>query len=218
MKQQSQDVISEMLGVQPVAINSSLVSAQNRYRLYWTNIPFDMPADRGVMMRDVLQDPKDIGPEHYHSMKAVEYMEKGNEKWGQAGTRRADNYEQTPDTQKSFTLTANMHKGVPYNYFRDTRSGLIKAGEANIKGHDYNRRVYHPDGKAPSLCAASGGNLEPKTAASDDTWRKLTPIECERLQTVPDNYTEGVSNTQRYKMLGNGWTVDVVAHILRGLR
>lgn len=122
-------------------------------------------------MRDVLQDPKDIGPEHYHSMKAVEYMEKGNEKWGQAGTRRADNYEQTPDTQKSFTLTANMHKGVPYNYFRD-----------------------------------------------NGTWRKLTPIECERLQTVPDNYTEGVSNTQRYKMLGNGWTVDVVAHILRGLR
>jgi len=48
-------------------------------------------------------------------------------------------------------------------------------------------------------------------------WRKLTPLECERLQTVPDNYTEGVSNTQRYKMLGNGWTVDVIAHILKSL-
>jgi len=111
--------------------------------------------------------------------------------------------------------------------------------------------VYHPEGKAPSLCAASGGNLEPKilqtprgankgglkagdgktpslTTSSWEhnnhltyneglTWRKLTPIECERLQTVPDNYTEGVSNTQRYKMLGNGWTVDVIAHILRGI-
>jgi site-specific DNA-cytosine methylase len=50
------------------------------------------------------------------------------------------------------------------------------------------------------------------------TYRKLTPVECERLQTVPDNYTEGVSNTQRYKMLGNGWTVDVIAHIFKGLK
>jgi site-specific DNA-cytosine methylase len=48
-------------------------------------------------------------------------------------------------------------------------------------------------------------------------WRKLTPLECERLQTVPDNYTEGVSNTQRYKMLGNGWTVEVICHILKNM-
>ena len=75
-----------------------------------------------------------------------------------------------------FTLTANMHKGVPYNYFKDTRNGLIKAGEADLKGHDYVRRVYHPDGKAPSLCAASGGNLEPKTLASDTKWRKANTI------------------------------------------
>jgi len=218
MNQRSQDVITEALGVQPVPINSSLVSAQNRKRLYWTNIPFKYPTDKGILMRDILQDPSEIPPEHYHSMKAVEYMEKGNEKWGQAGNRRADGYEQTPETRKSFTLTANMHKGVPYNYFKDTRSGLIKAGEANLKGHGYNRRVYHPDGKAPTLCASSGGNLEPKTLASETTWRKLTPIECERLQTVPDNYTAHVSNTQRYKMLGNGFTVDVISQILQGIQ
>ncbi len=217
MNQRSQDVITEALGVHPVPINSSLVSAQNRKRLYWTNIPFKYPLDKGIMMKDILQDPSEISLEHYHSMKAVEYMEKGNDKWGQAGNRRADGYEQTPETQKSFTLTANMHKGVPYNYFKDTRNGLIKAGEADLKGHDYVRRVYHPDGKAPSLCAASGGNLEPKTLASDTKWRKLTPLECERLQTVPDDYTKGVSNTQRYKMIGNGWTVDVVAHIFKNL-
>jgi len=251
MNQRSQDVITEALGVQPVPINSSLVSAQNRKRLYWTNIPFKYPLDKEIMMKDILQDPSEISPEHYHSMKAVEYMEKGNDKWGQAGSRRADGYEQTPETQKSFTLTANMHKGVPYNYFKDTRSGLIKAGEADLKGHGYNRRVYHPDGKAPTLCASSGGNLEPKilqtprgwntgglkakdgktpsmTSSSwqynnhltyDEglTWRKLTPIECERLQTVPDNYTAHVSNTQRYKMLGNGFTVDVISEILQGI-
>ena len=128
-------------------------------------------------------------------------------------------------------------------------------------------RVYAPEGKSPSLCASSGGNLEPKvlvkgarmvgrrldasgtrkdhdksipikqmievrdddktnclTTVTKDSilvenmsWRKLTPLECERLQTVPDGYTEGVSNTQRYKMLGNGWTVDVIAHILKGI-
>jgi len=217
MNQRNQDVITEALGVQPIPINSSLVSAQNRKRLYWTNIPFKYPTDKGILMRDILQDPDEISPEHYHSMKAVEYMERGNEKWGQAGSRRADGYEQTPQTQKSFTLTANMHKGVPYNYFKDTRSGLIKAGEADLKGHDYNRRVYHPDGKAPTVAAASGGNLEPKTLASTTTWRKLTPVEVERLQTVPDNYTAHVSNTQRYKMLGNGFTVDVIAQILRGI-
>ena len=62
-----------------------------------------------------------------------------------------------------------------------------------------------------------GGHREPKVIVDELTWRKLTVKECERLQTVPDGYTEGVSNTQRYKMLGNGWTVDVIAHILKGM-
>ena len=100
----------------------------------------------------------------------------------------------------------------------DNFNGLLLIGYAEqIKGHGYNRRVYHPGGKAPSLCAASGGNLEPKVSLSEKKYRKLTPLECERLQTVPDNYTAHVSNTQRYKMLGNGFTVDVIAHILKGI-
>lgn len=63
-----------------------------------------------------------------------------------------------------------------------------------------------------------GGHREPKVAVSNYGWRKLTPLECERLQTMPDNYTNHVSNTQRYKMIGNGWTVDVIAHILKGIQ
>tara|TARA_B100000902_G_scaffold86482_1_gene90694 strand:- start:1859 stop:3193 length:1335 start_codon:yes stop_codon:yes gene_type:complete len=313
MKQEFQDVISEHLGVKPVRLNSNIVSAQNRDRLYWTNIPVkSFPENKRIYLKDILQDVAEIGEEHYHSMKSVAYMERGNDKWKQAGSRRADGYEQTPETEKSFTLTANMHKGVPYNYFKETRqmsfdfhepetkSGLIMAGQADLKGHDYNRRVYHPDGKAPTLAANSGGNLEPKimqvprgknqggikandgkvptmsgsaweqnnfvvgrivnrrldesgTRRDDDKsvpftqkvetrtddksnclttvekdnvvvnpdelrWRKLTPIECERLQTVPDNYTKCVSNTQRYRMLGNGWTVDIICHLLEGMR
>ena len=268
MKQECQDVISDILGVYPIAINSNLVSAQNRYRLYWTNIPFDgQPEDKGIMLKDILEDYHLIGSEHFHSEKAVAYMERGNDKWMQAGSRRADRYAQTPDKDKSFTLTANIYKGVPYNYFEDTRAnlepsdnGLILAGHAtNINGHDLMKRIYHADGEAPTLNACTGGNREPKvvccasrgryvegnsgkteqrlecredgktntlTTVQKDNfvlnkncnkWRKLTPLECERLQTVPDGYTVGVSNTQRYKMIGNGWTVDVIAHIFKGI-
>jgi DNA-cytosine methyltransferase len=188
MNQRSQDVISRALGVEPIAINSSLVSAQNRYRLYWTNIPFDMPKDKDIKLKDILEDG-------------------------------------CVDRDKSHCLDANYFKGGNLkSYFEKHRrqlvfsdDGLCHVGDADLKGHGYNRRVYHPEGKAPSLCASSGGNLEPKTITSDTTWRKLTVTECERLQTVPEGYTEGVSNTQRYKMLGNGWTVDVIAHILQGI-
>ena len=79
-------------------------------------------------------------------------------------------------------------------------------------------RVYSPKGKSPTLMAGeSGGGKEPCKINDDLVWRKLTPLECERLQTVPDNYTEGVSNTQRYRMLGNGWTCDVIAHIYKNM-
>jgi DNA-cytosine methyltransferase len=190
MAQRSQDVITEALGVEPIAINSNLVSAQNRYRLYWTNIPFDMPTDRGITMNDILE---------------------------------GDWYS---DRDKSHCLDANYFKGGNLrSYFTKHRrqlvfskDGMACVGEADVKGHGYNKRVYHKDGKAPSLCAASGGNLEPKVFIEPDQWRKLTPTECERLQTVPDGYTSSVSNTQRYKMLGNGWTVDVVANILKGAK
>lgn len=221
-------------------INSSLVSAQNRKRFYWTNIVLDepQPKDRGVVLKDILEDG-------------------------------------LTDRTKSHCLDANYFKGGNLkSYFEKHRRQLVfsddqmcHVGDADLKGHDYVRRVYAAEGKSPSLCASSGGNLEPKvlvkgarmvgrrldasgtrkdndksiaikqmievrdddktnclTTVTKDSilienmsWRKLSCLECERLQTVPDGYTEGVSNTQRYKMLGNGWTVDVIAHILKGL-
>jgi len=219
MNQESQDVITKELGVEPILINSSLLSAQNRKRLYWTNIPFDMPQDAGIVLKDILQDPSEIDPKFFYSNKSVEYMERGNEKWQQAGSRRADGYTQDPSKDKSFTLTANFHKGVPYNYFNDTRfHDCQQIGTANdINGHDILKRIYSVNGKSPTLNTMQGGNREPKIALNDTHYRKLTPVECERLQTVPDNYTNHVSNTQRYKMLGNGWTIDIIAHILKGI-
>ena len=117
----------------------------------------------------------------------------------------------------------------------------IQVGEADLKGHDIIKRVYSPEGKAPTLTTMGGGHREPKVVIRKKSktvrtggrnsydrhewdsvdnlhWRKLTPKECARLQTVPDDYCDGVSDTQKYKMLGNGWTVDVIAHILKGIK
>lgn len=260
MKKEFQAIITEQLGVQPIRINSNLVSAQNRDRLYWTNIPVQsLPENKRIVLKDILEDGY-TDREKSHCLDA-NYFKGGNLK----------SYFEKNRRQLVFELDNNPNNS----------SGLILAGEADLKGHGYNRRVYHPDGKAPTLAAASGGNLEPKvlypasivgrringegvrkdndksvpinqclevheneksrclSTVEKDTllsplpegrypdayseemrlmWRKLTPLECERLQTVPDGYTEGVSNTQRYRMLGNGWTVDVICHLMEGMK
>ena len=239
MKQESQDIISEYLGVKPVMINSSLFSAQNRKRLYWTNIPFDtMPtADKGIVLQDILEED------------------------GIA------NEAMTNKLGKSHCITARYNGAVWWNSIQRKQRTMVQVGEADtINGHDILKRIYSPSGKAPTLNTMGGGNREPKVAIGrivnrrldehgvrkdgqldlpftkqlevSDTgksnclttftkdnvlvngmqWRKLTPLECERLQTVPDNYTNHVSNSQRYKMLGNGWTVDVISHIMKGLK
>ena len=236
MKKEYQEIISEHLGVEPVMINSALVSAQNRVRLYWTNIPgLIQPEDKGLVLKDIIEDG-------------------------------------VVDRTKSHCLDANYFKGGNLkSYFEKHRrqlvfskNGLCHVGDADLKGNDSIKRVYHPDGKSPTLTTMQGGHREPKvlcgrivgrkinpnTGKRDDynpdlkaeqrleprldeksgtlttvqkdnvvithlTYRKLTPLECERLQTVPDGYTAGVSNTQRYKLLGNGFTVDVIKHILQ---
>jgi len=231
-------------------INSALVSAQNRVRYYWTNIPgVEQPEQRGMVLRDILENKEIDGL----SEKAIAYMNRGSEKWS-GGKSRAEHYIKH-ESKKSNCLTANMHKGVPYGVIAIDKP--IQVGEAiDINGHDILKRVYSEDGKSPTLNTCTGGNREPKVLAGawrgrykadgsteqklevrrggktnslttvqkdnvvvkDEVyWRKLTPIECERLQTVPDDYTNHVSNTQRYKMLGNGFTVEVICHILNNM-
>ena len=231
-------------------INSALVSAQNRVRYYWTNIPgVEQPEQRGMVLRDILENKEIDGL----SEKAIAYMNRGSEKWS-GGKTRAEHYIKH-ESKKSNCLTANMYKGVPYGVIAVDKP--VQVGEAiDINGHDILKRVYSEDGKSPTLNACTGGNREPKVLAGawrgrykadgsteqklevrrggktnslttvqkdnvvvkDEVyWRKLTPIECERLQTVPDDYTNHVSNTQRYKMLGNGFTVEVICHILNNM-
>jgi len=189
MKLECQDIISHYLGVEPIAINSNLVSAQNRYRLYWTNIPQDgLPEDKGIVLKDIIEDG-------------------------------------LVDRSKAHCLDANYWKGGNLrSYFEKHRwqlvfseDGLCHVGDADLNGHGYLRRVYHSMGKAPCLTSNGGGNREPKVYVPPMKYRKLNPTECERLQNLPDGYTNHVSATQRYKVLGNGFTVDVIAHLLKGI-
>jgi DNA-cytosine methyltransferase len=244
MKKEYQDIISEYLGVEPILINSDLVSAQNRKRLYWTNIPgIIQPEDKGILLKDIVHENTDVDRDKAYCIDA-NYYKGGNLKQYFEKSRRQLVFEDLQEYIVPFDKTLQIldkevQKGK-VGYFR-------KDSQAN--------RVYYIHDKAVTLTGESGGgaakmgqylfgcitpdrvnkrqdgqrfNAGKKfyTLTAQDKHgvliegyiRKLTPIECERLQTLPDNYTEGVSNTQRYKMLGNGWTVDVIAHIITGLK
>jgi DNA (cytosine-5)-methyltransferase 3A len=211
MKQEWQDIITEAVGVEPVKFNSKLVSAQSRPRLYWTNIEgFELPEDKGIIMLDILED--EVEEKYYLSDKAIEYMDRERDK----GRSRWEYHKNNPEG-KAGCLTANMYKGVPYGCVILDKPNRIAS--VDIKGHDYIRRVYDECGKAPTLTSSTGGNHQPKVLDRErEEARRLTPLECERLQTVPEGYTEGCSNTQRYKMLGNGWTVDAIVEFFKHLK
>ena len=266
MKKEYQEIISEHLGVEPVMINSALVSAQNRVRLYWTNIAsIEQPKDKGIVLKNILED---VVNDEYNAGQHLLDGYKG-------GDQLNPNYKSQANTihrDKTATLCAGTH-GYSNGYverpcelkeFNQDSTCHHAATATDIKGNELIKRVYAKTGKSPTLNACTGGNREPKvlcgrivgrkinpnTGKRDDynpdlkaeqrleprldkksgtlttvqkdnvvithpTYRKLTPLECERLQTVPDEYTAGVSNTQRYKLLGNGFTVDVIKHILQ---
>ena len=161
MPKNFEKVITEHLGVEPLLINSNLVSAQNRQRLYWTNIPdITVPEDRGILLKDILEDDKGSYPlskRHYDAF-----------------LKSYPSWKESPLEGKSKPILASYYRQPPYCPY--VKSDFTESG-----------------------------------------YRRLTPIECERLQTLPDNYTEGVSDSARYKMIGNGWTVDVISHILKNI-
>lgn len=201
--------------IEPIFINSALVSAQSRQRYYWTNIPgIEQPEDKGIVLRDVLEE----NPEHSFNLAPAKVDRVLNQ-------ARGKGFFYNEDSPKIGTIIAGYHK-------EPTDGSYIVSGAA------FRGRAYDKDGKRMDKDGISVANqtkqmLELRkddksnaitTVFKDSvvvdeqlTWRKLTPLECERLQTVPDNYTAGVSNTQRYKMLGNGFTVNVIAHILANM-
>lgn len=182
--------------VEKTLINSALLSAQNRQRYYWTNFEVTQPDDKGILLCDILDDGI-----------AIEQRPRGKNNGG-------------IHTEKSPTITSNSwehnHSVIyrPCERIKEGNEGNI-ATATDIKGMDCIKRVYGQDGKAPTLTTMGGGHREPKVLISDVLYRKLTPLECERLQTLPCDWTSMLSNTQRYRSIGNGWTIDVIAHILK---
>ncbi len=296
MASADRDTISQALGVNPILIDASLVSAQSRKRLFWTNIPFTMPEDRGILLKDILQPDGEVDPSFtvdgksfcltssYHKTgtgdKETEHNRKRKQrtmvKVGHIGASDGQaNRVYSPDG-KSVTLSANgggsgAKTGLYATSFVGHLEGGMRAGmegqEHLSRAHRQTHRIYGDDGKAPTLSASEtsgrvhvavgrdiGRRLTPDgTRADNDTSlpyerrvelrgdaktgtltsvqkdnlvvntethriRKLTPIECERLQGLPDGYTDHVAKTHRYKALGNAFNVDVVASILRGIQ
>lgn len=200
MSKDNKQKITEVLGVEPIMINSALVSAQQRKRLYWTNIPnITQLEDKGLVLADILEN----GFPYEEKAKAITTSYCGAILSDSITRKRKsmifNPYNNKLNTEKSASLGTNP------------QCQTSKCGQA--------QRVYDVKGK--SIClSANGWGGGAKTGLykidlpdGQYTVRKLTPVECERLQTLPDNYTEGISNTQRYKCIGNGWTVDVIAHI-----
>ena len=167
MTEENKNIISKLLGVKPIRINSNLVSAQDRDRYYWTNIKVDyLPNDKNIVLKDIMLNTEEVEDKYWYKQ---DFDFHGLDK----------------------KVCATLH----------------------LKGHDILKRVYNPNFKCATLTACTGGNKQ-KKVYQDNRCRKLTPLEYERLQTVPEKYTEGVSMTNRYNMLGDGWTVDVISHIL----
>jgi DNA (cytosine-5)-methyltransferase 3A len=223
MPKADRDIITREMGVEPVMFNASLVSAQCRKRLFWTNIPFDLPEDRGILLKDILQPDGEVDERmvvkgksycltasYSHQTPTENGIKNSIER--KHRTMVLSKHQQTnlrETDEKAHTLCSTMHKGSHAN-----GTTLIKVGHIGNSDAQANR-VYDTDGKACTL-SANGGGLGAKTGLyeTSERIRKLTPIECERLQGLPDNYTEGVATTNRYKCLGNAFNVDVVAHIL----
>ena len=202
MSKKWEAVLTKAIGVEPVKINSNLVSAQNRKRLYWTNIAeIPQPKDEGIYIRDILED--EVDEKYYVSDKAIQGMINHTEKSTEKETVSVRVV--SPDG-KANTLLQRCYK--------DGKDNLIIAASRGRACEDgVTRQHLEPrkDGKSNCLTTVQKGNL---LIENRSTLRRLTPRECARLQTVPEWYEWVVSDTQIYRMCGNGWTVKVIEHIL----
>jgi DNA (cytosine-5)-methyltransferase 1 len=262
MKKEHLAVISEQLGVEPVFINSALVSAQNRQRYYWVNWHIEQPADKGIVLADIIENDF-VDREKSHCLDASYYKGGNLKSYFEKNRRQIVFMEQTArgedkgfekEVSKTPTLSANSWEhnnfvkcgqmvgrkinpetGKRDDYNQDLKTiqrieireddktnGLSTVQKDNlvITGayiHGKRGLQKQSDNKAYSLVTNS--NAGGKALVTDNaTYRKLTVRECGRLQTVPEHIIDkmlscGVSNTQLYKCLGNGWTIDVIAHI-----
>jgi len=236
-----QKILSQAIGINPIEINSALVSAQNRRRLYWTNIGAEQnglfgdlkcmipqPNDKGILLKDILES--EVNDKYYLSEKTVNTLIRhgndiiGKEKNPLRSCTIHANYFKMGGRDQQYIVHNTMPRsgdpskgGIGHLSRNDGKTYCLDTGQTNaveIIAMDFRYdEGFRPreNGKTPTLC------INEPVYINSPRIRKLTPLECERLQTVKDNYTNYVSDSQRYKMLGNGWTIDVIAHIFTSL-
>lgn len=257
MKYEHELVISKYLNVNPIEINSALLSAQNRVRLYWTNIneksyglfgdkkpDIPQPKDKGILLKDILEES--VSDKYTLSEKAMNWVNNMREEIkeydlldfshknegvrvyeGKCPTLNQRDYKEPrcvamrgrgENNAQRLEINKTGKTNSLTSVQKDNLCLFVGAIHKHNRGNgtlsrDYSQqhRIYSEEGKAATIMTSEGFNSKYLVG---DYIRKLTPTECERLQTVPDDYTKEASDTQRYRMLGNGWTVDVIVHIL----
>jgi len=238
MKKEYKKVISELLGIEPIEICSSLFCAQQRKRLYWTNIPVDLSnlQKSNEVIADVLELPIKNKRENKILMSKSNFKIKVrknhiNKKelalflrgYKTKPISEISFFCEAPETTVEHWFRADDSFSIPdakYWYKLKECLGIesckydkaITEFEIKDNTFDMAKRIYHIDGKHPTLTTITGGGQRKAITDGSDVFF-LNSEHCERLQTVPLGYTKIVSETQRRKMLGNGWTVDVIAHI-----
>ena len=237
MKKADREMITKIMGVEPIMINSALVSAQQRKRLYWTNIKgIEQPEDKHIYLKDVLENGYTEKEKsycidaNYHKTGISNYLSQlhGRRQMVFNKPIRVDTIGKGGQGNrvysidgKSVCLSANGG-GV------GAKTGLYAIYNHYNKSVNFNKS-YAVGSHSNVLTSKSGQcvitdmtnfNNVSNNAGLEELKpyiRKLTPLECERLQTLPENYTEGISNLQRYKSIGNGFTIDVIVHILKNI-
>lgn len=245
MGEKWEKVLSKAIGVKPIMINSSLVSAQNRQRLYWTNIGLEpqglfgdlettisLPKDKGILLKDILEE--NVPEKYFLSDKIIRGFLNKPAEWAKCFVPR-DVF------GKSDCLTTGQFQ-IGNNYIKIDKKGDLKnnqdksscitaGGNSGGNHSDMDLIVHNMMPRSSNSGKGGSGHLtrnDGKTYCLDTGQtnavelfgkiRRLTPKEFERLQTVKDDYTNHVSDTQRFRMLGNGWTVDVIVHILKYMK
>ena len=233
MGERWEKVLSKAIGVKPIMINSALICAQNRQRLYWTNIGLEpqglfgdlettikQPKDLEILLKDILEP--EVNEKYFLSEKFIEFLNNHKERHSDKGTgfgfSAKSGYDKGNCLRANAALCPTDNIINVYNNRRlnETIGKHIENLDYGTMLDSYNQSIH----KEKSITISTRVNASSSTHIVENEYaiRRLTPVECERLQTVKDNYTNHVSDSQRYKMLGNGWTVDVITHILKYIK
>lgn len=201
-----ESVFNETIGREGIHINSALVSAQNRRRIYWTDIHNDIPQpeDRGILLWDILEE--DVDEKYFLSDKMIECSR------NRVKTKDNDNYIQVENDSLGVDEKTNYLTTVQKDNL------VIVSGTVRTFGGKHFREIKSGKSCALLARARNDGSSLPCVLIGTQI-RRLTPTECARLQTVPEWYKwDGISDTKRYKMLGNGWTIEIIKHIFKYLK